>query len=155
MVMHMMRSNGLHTRRATAGFALALFLAGSNYCLVGTVAGALGHGARVSCMALATPACHAAPRADHCAKAQAPAQNDPAPVRTGTAPCCVALAPVLAMPAVKILASDFALALPVAPATDDPAPLSASWHGHRVFRDAGPPPLHLRAPVSPRAPPLA
>jgi hypothetical protein len=143
-----------------ASFALALFLAGSNYCLVGGIAAHFG--ARVSCMApagAASGSCHAAPASSHCARAASAAgssRNHARPARTATPPCCVALAPVVASTGVKIFASAPALALPVVPAADVvAAPLHASWRGHRIFRDSGPPPLHPRAPLSPRAPPLA
>ena len=144
-----------------AAFALALFLAGTNYCLVGGVASHFG--ARVSCMAPASApsgSCHSA--MSHCARAATPAGGGSAsspggstPARGGTPPCCVALAPVLAASGVEPLASQIAIALPVAPATDVSGPVTPSWHGYRVTRDAGPPPLHPRAPHSPRAPPLA
>jgi len=141
-----------------ASFALALFLAGSNYCLVGGIAAHFG--AHVSCMASAgapSGSCHAAPASSHCARAAGKtARGHSAPSRTATPPCCVALAPVLASTGVKIFASAPALALPLGLAADElAAPLHASWRGHRIFRDSGPPPLHPRAPLSPRAPPLA
>jgi len=146
-----------HRSRGASVFALALFLAGTNYCLVGGVASHFG--ARMSCMAPATApgSCHAAPASTHCAQAGAPAQGSShnGPVRTATPPCCVALAPVLAAPGVEIPAGALALALPVPPAADEAAPLLASWLGYRVTRDAGPPALHPRAPLSARAPPLA
>jgi hypothetical protein len=67
----------------------------------------------------------------------------------------VALAPVLALPGMKILAGDLGPVLPGIIAAAEPAPVSSAWHGHRDFRDTGPPALHSRAPLSPRAPPLA
>jgi hypothetical protein len=141
--------------RAAASLALALFLTGTNYCLVGTIAVAFG--ARVSCMApagAASTSCHASAGASHCAHSQTPSKQQ-APVRTGTPPCCVALAPVLATHGLKIVTGDLAVAVQVAPATDAPASALADWHGHRVSCDAGPPSLHARAPLSSRAPPLA
>ena len=149
------------SRGASTVFALALFLAGTNYCLVGGVASHFG--ARISCMAPAKAqpgSCHAAPGSSHCAQAGAPAgggasHDGSAPARAATPPCCIALAPVVAASGVEIPANVLALALPVSPAADEPAPVLASWCGYRVTCDAGPPPLHSRAPLLPRAPPLA
>lgn len=163
VVVNMTRMGHDRWRGVMSGFALALFLTGSNYCLVGGIASHFG--ARVSCMApggTASGSCHEAPGASHCAQAASPHRGAPGPAhgpatppRAATPPCCVALSPVLAMPGVKIVASDLIVALPAVPATLDPAPLPVSWHGHRIFRDAGPPSLHSRAPLSLRAPPLA
>ena len=144
-------------RRATAAFALALFLAGTHYCLVGGVASVFG--ARFSCMTPAPAAagsCHSAPAGSHCShSASTPARS--APSRTATPPCCVALAPVVAVSPVEIPAQALAPApaLAAAPEAEAVAPVPASWVGYRVTRDAGPPALHARAPLSPRAPPLA
>jgi hypothetical protein len=76
-------------------------------------------------------------------------------VRTATPPCCVALAPVLATSLVEIPADALAPALPASPEAEEAAPVLASWCGFRVTHDTGPPALHARAPLSPRAPPLA
>lgn len=159
-MMYMTRSVRSYPPRVAAGLALALFLAGTNYCLVGMIAASTGHGSGVSCMAIGSPgSCHEAPRASHCGGASADRaaspQGSPAPAPAGTAPCCVALAPVLAMQGAKILAGDLGPAIPRIIAAAEPAPVSSSWHGHRDFHDTGPPPLHSRAPLSPRAPPLA
>lgn len=146
-----------------AGLALALYLAGTNYCLVGGVASSFG--ARVACMApakTATGSCHTAAVPSHCAQAAASANGAPGssrggstPVQTPPLPCCMALAPVLVASGVEIPASATTLALPASPESGDAAPVLVSWHGYRVTRDAGPPSLHSRAPQSPRAPPLA
>jgi len=138
-------------RSVTASFALALFLAGTNFCLVGGIASHFG--ARVSCMAPAQGSggsCHSAPASSHCGHAAGSV-----PVRTATPPCCVALAPVLATSLVEIPADALAPALPASPEAEVAAPVLAVWCGFRVTRDTGPPPLHPRAPLSPRAPPLA
>ena len=136
---------------AGIALALALFLAGSNYCLVGTVAAAFG--AHVSCMAPAgsRPAAAICSRCAH----SAPGSRAPAPARAGTPPCCVALAPVLAISGAKLVAGEIATAAPAAPAADQQAPLLNQWLGARDAREAGPPPLHAGAPLPARAPPLA
>jgi len=145
----MMRLRHDRLQRVTAAFALALFLAGTHYCLVGDVASRFG--ARISCMAPASPAsgsCQA-----HCGHAAStPARSAP---RTATPPCCVALAPVVAVALVKIPVESLAPTLPEAPVALAAAPVPVSWCGYRVTRDTGPPPLHTRAPLASRAPPLA
>ena len=147
----MMRLRYDRQLRATATFALALFLVGTHYCLVGDVASRFG--ARVSCMAPAQS--KAGSCQSHCAHAASPTSPARTTPRTATPPCCVALAPVLAVALVKIPVEALAPALPAAPAAQVAAPVLASWLGHRFTRDAGPPPLHSRAPLSSRAPPLA
>jgi hypothetical protein len=133
-----------------AAFALALFLTGTHWCLVGGVASLFG--ARISCM---TPAvagsCHAS-ASSHCGHA-APARS--APARSAAPPCCVALAPVVSTTLVAIPDDALAPAFSAAPATEEAAPASPAWLGYRVTRDTGPPASHARAPLSSRAPPLA
>lgn len=146
-----------------AAFALVLFLAGTNYCLVGDIASQFG--AHISCMAPAkapSGSCHETSGESHSAQAASPvcggcgsSSNDSKPVRAATPPCCVALAPVVGTATVAIFASAISIALPVSSASEDAAPVPVAWHGHQVFRDTGPPTLHSRAPHSPRAPPLA
>jgi len=132
-------------------FALALFLIGTHYCLVGGVASRFG--ARISCMAQSSAgSCHSAPGASHCGHA---APGRPAPARSASPPCCVALAPVVATSLVDVPAGAMAPALSASPAAEETAPPPATWLGYRIIRDTGPPPLHPRAPLSPRAPPLA
>jgi len=151
-----MRRSNSNARRLAASLALAIFIAGSNYCLVGTIASAAGLGARMSCMAPAAPAagaCHAGP-SSHCASARKGTESG-APVRTGTPPCCVALAPVVAAAIQKAVT----LALVVAPLPQpvavaaDPAPPARTCAV--LAHDAGPPFLIARAPLPLRAPPLA
>ena len=157
----MMRLRHDRSRGTMAGLALALYLAGTNYCLVGGIAS--GFGASIPCMAPAKAvagSCHGAATESHCAQAAAngasgASREGSAPLRTQPLPCCLALAPVLATPGVEIPASAITLALPASPESDDAAPVLVSWHGYRVTRDAGPPAPHSPAPQSPRAPPLA
>ena len=144
----MMRFRHDQARRATAAFALVLFLTGTHYCLVGDIAARFG--ARVSCMApvpQASGSCQS-----HCGHAATPARSAP---RTATPPCCVALAPVLAAGLVKVPVEVLAPALPASLAAEAVPPALVSWCGYRVTRDAGPPLLHSRAPLASRAPPLA
>ena len=158
----MMRVENGRPGRAMSALAFAVFLAGTHWCMVGVVAS--GFGARISCMAPARTdagSCHATPASSHCAQAAAAAghESDPAgrsaPASAGTPPCCVALAPVLSAPGVKLPVDVMAPALPAPISTEAAALVLASWHGYRVTRDAGPPSLHSRAPLSSRAPPLA
>ena len=160
--MVMMRIGIGRPRGAMAAFALALFLTGTHWCMVGVVAS--GFGARISCMAPARTdagSCHATPASSHCAQAAAAAGHESgptgrsAPASTGTPPCCVALAPVLSAAGVKLPVVVMSPALPAPLSTEAKAPALASWHGYRVTCDAGPPALHARAPLSARAPPLA
>jgi len=142
----MMRLRNDRLQRATAALALALFLTGTHYCLVGDVASRFG--ARISCMAPApTGSCQS-----HCGHAASTPASAP---RTATPPCCVALAPVVAVALVKIPAVALAPALPEAPEALAAAPVPVSWCGYRVLHDAGPPLRHTRAPLASRAPPLA
>jgi hypothetical protein len=67
----------------------------------------------------------------------------------------VALAPVVATSLVDVPAGAMAPALSASPAAEETAAPPATWLGYRTIRDTGPPPLHPRAPLSPRAPPLA
>jgi hypothetical protein len=131
-----------------AAFALALFLTGTHWCLVGAVASHFG--ARISCMTpLATGSCHGSPTS-HCGHSS-PAR----PARGAAPPCCVALAPVVATSLVAVPDDALAPVLAVSPAAEEVAPASAPWIGNRVTRDTGPPAQPACAPLSPRAPPLA
>ena len=131
-----------------AAFALALFLTGTHWCLVGAVASHFG--APISCMTpLATGSCHGSPTS-HCGHAS------PARPASGAAPpCCVALAPVVAASLVAVPDDALAPVLAASPEAEEVAPASAAWIGYRVTRDAGPPLQPACAPLSPRAPPLA
>src|SRR5262245_40128094 len=130
----MMRIRYDRPRRAMAMFALALFLAGTHYCLVGGIASLVG--ARVSCMApvVASGSCHAAP-GSHGGQSS-PARS--APARSAPPPCCVAMAPVLATALVTIPIDVLVhgAAAPPEPAVTAPQP--AAWLGFRVTRDTGP-----------------
>ena len=138
--------------------ALAMFLAGTNYCLAAALA---GPHSRLACAMQASlapasesapaPACHAAPPPCHAGGAQR--SNAPAS-RTGVAPCCITLAPAAkaleSAPAtdgapIAVLAS-----ATLAPATEAPRSFSAA-----PPLDTGPPSAPEASPASPRAPPLA
>jgi hypothetical protein len=137
-------------RKAIATFGLALFLLGSNYCLVGAL---LPGGQAMACLApagasgkhetrAAQPACHTTPES---------AEDAPAPAL----PCCIALAPVvppqLDKHAPEILAASAVLAY------DVPAPRVPDVSGAALRAPPeSPPPLAApRALASPRAPPIA
>jgi hypothetical protein len=135
-------------RLSTSLIALALFLTGTNYCLVGAL-GSHADGAM---------ACHAAPRADsapacgsHCdqtapARSQAPAH---------TPPCCLVATAVAAPSAEKPITCDLDWA-PLAITTPAEALPAPSVHRAAVFTDPSPPatPAAL-APLASRAPPLS
>jgi hypothetical protein len=148
-------------RRATAALSLVLFIAGTNYCLVGGIASRFG--VRVSCMApgvASSGSCHELASAAHCGHSAGGSHGESRPIhgrpaRAATPPCCIALAPVLATAVVKVPVGPMTAVLPDSPEAAEAVPVLASWSGHRVSRDAGPPALHARAPLSERAPPLA
>ena len=133
-------------RVATTLLALALFLTGTNYCLVGTLR---AHGG--------TMACHALPTADT-ASSCASHSSHAAPVRSNmpvhTAPCCIVATAVAAPAAEKPTTSDCdwtPIAIVTAAGTlDAPAVRRA-----RILTDHSPPadPAPL-APLSSRAPPV-
>jgi len=126
---------------------LALFLAGSNYCLLSAWAG----NTRMACMA--TPGAAATPRCPHCAPA-GPSSRPHAPAGRSCCPDPVLVpdAPVLAKavashPAPSPVALAALVAPSVAPSLSEHSPPRSS---------AGPPPTGLaRALRAPRAPPLA
>jgi hypothetical protein len=130
---------------------LALFLLGSNYCLVDAVAGALGHPARHPCHPAAarsserSPCCHAQPRSA--------GPERPAPA--GSMPCCLTYVPAPSPQLDRIAASTF---------TPDAFALEVSVErvagaGVAQALDTGPdarPPKSLPSPaLRGRAPPLA
>jgi hypothetical protein len=137
---------------------LAVFLAGTNYCLAAALA---GPHSRLACAMQATlapasasapvPACHAAlPLCPACAtkSSHAPAS------RTGVAQCCITLAPVAkALDATPAL--DGAPIAVFASAMAAPAPDAPRDFGAAPIFDTGPPSGPEASPASPRAPPLA
>ena len=125
--------------------ALALFIAGSNYCLLSAWAG----NADMACLALPsaplTPAkCH------HCA---APSSDTQAGSETAGPSCCPA--PVVAPSAPALDRDDAVAASPLLDVVVEPTTQLASvWHGHRALPDGRPPTRLARAPLPARAPPL-
>jgi hypothetical protein len=140
-------------RRALAGFGLALFLLGINYCLVGAV---IPSGAGMPCMPAAaaseTDAAKPAAHAGHCAGMAQEAEGE-APSTAPAPPCCIALTPVLAPEAGKVSPPLIALLdLPLSA----PELSAAPARGGELLRAPPESPPHLavhRAPSSPRAPP--
>lgn len=128
---------------------LALFLAGSNYCLLSAWAG----NTSMACLVAPgeAPAAKAA-KCGHCAPATKPATGGetgqsccPAPVVTPSAPTvekgsAFAGPPVTAFIAAVIVSS---------------APHASAWHGRQHVPDAQPPTRLARPPLPARAPPLA
>jgi len=139
----MARTHDVHRWSATS--ALALFLIGSNFCVV-TGAPAL----------MAAPGTAAdlhrasAPLHPCCAAAAARARRDHSAPRESTAPCCVAMAPVLTPATVSLHAAPIATAiLPifVSPTTE------AADFARAVSVEAAPPPARAATPDAGRAPP--
>jgi len=130
---------------------LALYVVGSNYCLLGAWTG----NTDMACLVL--PKAGVSPVAATCRHC-APRQGDSHTRKdTARASCCPA--PVVT-PSAFSLDRDVATATPTSElfvaVNAEPSfqPLSA-WHGHRALPDGQPPPRLARAPVPARAPPLA
>jgi hypothetical protein len=135
----------LRARRVPVRIAfLALFLAGSNVCLLS----AWGGNAAMACLTLPGAATQA-PRCHHCAPSPAS--------RTGqqsARSCCPD--PVVTPASIALDRCDTP-ATPVAEmdlAAVSPQPASA-WYGYRACSDGRPPTRLARAPLPARAPPLA
>lgn len=138
----------LRARRVPAIVAgLALFLVGSNYCLLG----AWGGNAAMACIALPATAAQTPARCHHCAPASSRAGHE------NTRPSCCP-APVVTPQALSIDRHDVAtpIAFDLFAVVASPSPqLASAWHGHRVLPDGRPPTRLARAPLLARAPPLA
>jgi hypothetical protein len=139
-------------RRVGAVSALALFLLGSQFCLVGVL-----KGAPMSCMATAKAG--SAPTAGHCAAhaassqdPQAPANSAPAPARAKS-PCCVSLAPTHAPEIARVDVAPLPLLIALAPASLDDAPRVVLTHP--PLDDDSPPPGWEKTVRAGRAPPLS
>jgi hypothetical protein len=148
----------LARRKALAGFGLALFLMGTNYCLVGALQPASG----MACMAPVRTASAqgassgAADMTSHCARhASAATQENDAPPAAPSAPCCIALTTVTA-PEVGKVAPGIPVVLPCV-IEEDILVSAPSVPGHLLLAPPGESftSLHLSAPNSSRAPPLA
>ena len=136
----------LRARRVLVRIAcLALFLAGSNFCLLS----AWGGNVSMACLTLPGAATQAPARCHHCA----PAPSSRAGHESGRS-CCPD--PVVTPTSIALDRGDMA-AIPAAEmdlAAVTPQPTSA-WHGHRASSDGRPPTRLAGAPLSVRAPPLA
>jgi len=138
----------LRVRRVPARIAcLALFLAGSNYCLLS----AWGGNAAMACLSLPVAAAQTPARCHHCAPAGSRAGHENA--RPSCCPAPVVTPQPLsndrddaAAPSSLDLFAAVALAAPQ---------ISSVWHGPRVLPDDRPPTRLVRAPLPARAPPLA
>lgn len=129
---------------------LALFLMGSNYCVLSALSG----DTRMACLTMpgdassaAVPACHAAaPASDHDADEPAAAPSCcPDPVVAPIAPVLEKADGVFVPLAEAVLASILITASPTA----------VDRHGRPAAPEAEPPPRFIHAPVPARAPPLA
>ena len=141
------RHRALHVPALIA--SLALFLMGSNYCVLTALSG----DTRMACMSMpgdpaagAVPACHRAAPTDRHSRTPAPKPS-----------CCprplvAPAAPVIETPVGSIALDDDAIA---APAVTPASAATRAWRGHRPAPDGQPPPRLVCAPISARAPPLA
>jgi hypothetical protein len=142
-------------RKAFAGFGLALFVLGINYCLIGAMTMS---GGAMSCMpSLSTnvsgdemPAAHGG----HCA-GMATAADEDAPPAAPAPPCCIALTPVVAPELAKVDPAAASVAIVFLEEIElSAAPVLAGdlLRGPPEVFDLS---LPERAPTSSRAPPLA
>ena len=129
----------------TSLLALALFLTGTNYCLVGAL------GARGS----TAMACHAMPSTDPAPSCSACGHAAPArsPSPAHTAPCCIVITTVVAPSAEKPTLTELdwaplALATPV-----EVIPAPAARRALALNEQSPPADPASRAPLSSRAPP--
>lgn len=142
-------------RRALAGFGLALFLIGINWCLIGAMVPAAGAGMR--CMPpVAVHDADDAPSAAHTGHcAGMGGESDEGTSAGAPAPCCISLAPASAPDVGKVAPALIALLdLPAA----TPAPAAVPQRTNELLRAPPESPSHLAAPrahTSPRAPPTA
>lgn len=138
------------TRWAVAA-TLAMFLLGTNYCLVDAFAGALGHHAQSPCHAVPARTSGGAP----CCHPQAPTPGHGNPVPSGALPCCLTYVPASGPQLDKI---DSATFTPLADALEvSPERINAAGarQGHNKGQDPPPPQSRPSAPFRGRAPPLA
>jgi hypothetical protein len=128
--------------------SLAVFLLGSNYCLLSAWSG----NTRMACMTAQSAA--AAPVCSHCGSAaKAPRGTHPASGRS----CCPppAVAPLqVSIDASVTVATAFPLLMAVL-ATDETQQITSTWFGHPPLHDGQLPIPLVRALLSTRAPPLS
>lgn len=143
-----------HSRRARRIPALiaslALFLLGSNYCVLSALSGDTG----MACLTLpgdassaAVPACHRA----------APATDSQSDQPAATPSCCPDPVVAPAPPVVEKADATFTPLTDAVLATviSFASPTAIDRHGHRPAPDGQPPTRLTRAPAPARAPPLA
>jgi hypothetical protein len=122
--------------------ALALFVLGTNYCVVSAVT------------VRSAPACHAASHCGHAMPAKRSAQ--PPCHSTANPPCCVELAPAKGPVVEKAMSVSSALLTSAASTlTDVPRASDHPTSWWRTPSEAPPAAEAARAPAPPRAPPLA
>lgn len=136
-------SSGRPHRRVSSLAALSLFLLGTNFCVFAPPPSLS-----------AIPAASKSETAGHgcCSAAREQATRDADATRQATAPCCVAVAPVLAGHGATV---DPAPALPTAMALPsfEPAPALPALERLALAEDERPPALHSATPAAGRAPP--
>lgn len=136
--------------RALATAALAVFLIGSNYCLVGALGGGFAD----------SPACHSTrvrSERSSCCHGARPSTDRRAPATPEhSLPCCmVAAAAPSPIQIEKVDADASMLAGMPELAPSLPAAPAATWRGLDRHGSGPPASLRSRAPLSLRAPPLA
>lgn len=151
--MHMNRLRRHRARQIPALIvSLALFVVGSNYCLLS----AWGGNTRMACMTVPRDAAAATPASQchHCAPA---GKRSPTGDADAGRSCCPS--PVV-VPSAPSLEKEGAIAAPsvaafLAVVVDSSPLLVGSWHGRLLLPDGQPLTRLTRAPLSARAPPLA
>jgi len=139
----------LRARRSPALVAaLALFLVGSNYCLLSAWAG----NADMACLTIPSAAeKSAAGTCHHCAPAKSRAGHESARPSCCPAPVVTPQTPSIdrSMEAAPLASDLFSAVAFISPQ------IASAWHGHRVLPDDRPPTRLACAPSPARAPPLA
>ena len=134
--------------------ALALFLAGSNYCMLSALAG----DTRMACLATPGDASAAAVPACHRVARRTQSDSKPTSEPPGAKPSCCP-DPVVAPITPAIEKADGAITLlphaVVVTIASPVSPAAIDRHGPRPAPDAEPPPRFTLAPAPARAPPLA
>jgi hypothetical protein len=147
----MKRFRSHRARRLPALLAsLALFLLGSNYCVLTALTG----GAPMACLTIGTDAASAAVPACHRSAATSDRDTGKPAARPS---CCPDPVVAPASPVIDKADGTFTpLAHAVLATTTSPAsPTAIDRHGQRPAHDGQPPPRFAHAPAPARAPPLA
>jgi hypothetical protein len=135
--------------RALATASLAVFLIGSNYCLVGALGGGFAD----------SPACHSThvrSERSSCCHGARPSRERRAPAMPEhSLPCCMVAAAPIPIQIEKVDSGASMLAGMPELAPSVPSAPAATWRGLDRHGSGPPASLQSRAPLSLRAPPLA